>query len=209
MLLALQSRWQWPWVVWLPTVLLGGVGAWWLHQKHPREKDFGWANRVTLLRAVLLLLLLPLLWVPGETTLVWLACLTAALAALLDALDGALARRLRGATEFGARFDMETDGLFVGVLALLVWHMDRAGAWVLIGGLLRPALLLALPVWPVLARPLPPSLRRKRVAALQMVVLPLALCPLLSTSWASVLCALALLLLLWSFAVDVRRLLRT
>lgn len=209
MLLALQSRWQWPWVVWLPTVLLGGVGAWWLHQKYPREKDFGWANRVTLLRAVLLVLLLPLLWVPVETTLAWLACLTAAVAALLDALDGALARRLSGATEFGARFDMETDGLFVGVLALLVWQLDRAGAWVLIGGLLRPALLLALRVWPVLARPLPPSLRRKRVAALQMVVLPLALCPLLGASWAAALCALALLLLLWSFAVDVRGLLRT
>lgn len=207
--LDVQLRWQWPWPVWLPSLLLGGAGAWWLHRQHPRGMDFGWPNRVTLLRAALLVLLLPVLWVPVGPTLAWIVCLAATLAALLDALDGALARRLRVASAFGARFDMETDGLFVGVLALLVWQLDRAGPWVLIGGLLRPALLLALRVWPVLARPLPPSLRRKRVAGLQMVVLPLALCPLLSVPWASALCALALLLLLWSFAVDVQGLLRT
>lgn len=208
-LLCLQSRWQWPWVVGLPSLLVGGVGAFWLHWHHPRGMDFGWANRITLLRAVLLLLLLPMLWVPVDAALAWIVCLTAALAAVLDAVDGALARRLRAASEFGARFDMETDGLFVAVLTLLVWQLDRAGPWVLIGGLLRPALLLALRRWPVLARPLPPSRRRRRVAALQMVVLPLALCPLLPVTWASALCALALLLLLWSFVVDVHGLVRS
>lgn len=209
LLLCAQWRWQWPWVTGLPSLVLAVAGAGWLYAHFPRGMDFGWANRVTLLRAVLLVLLLPVLWVPVDATLAWIVCLTAALAALLDAVDGALARRLRAAGEFGARFDMETDGLFVCVLTLLVWQLDRAGAWVLTGGLLRPALLLAMRVWPELARPLPPSRRRKRVAALQMVVLPLALCPLLTVPWASTLCALALLLLLWSFAVDVRGLVRS
>lgn len=206
---AAQRLLQLPWLaLWPSLAAVAGVGAA-LYRLFPRHADFGWPNRITLLRAVLLLLLLACLWVPVDLHLAWAATLTAAVAALLDALDGAVARRIGQYSEFGARFDMETDGAFVLLLSLLVWHMNKAGIWVVLCGLLRPVLLLAMRPWPLLGRPLPPSSRRKQVAALQMVLLPLALCPLVSPQVATVLCALAVLSLLGSFAIDIRWLVRS
>lgn len=193
----------------LPSGVLVVATGLWLRSRFTAAGDFGWPNRITLLRVVLLLLLLAVLWVPVPVQLAWAASLTAAVAALLDAVDGAVARRLGQHSAFGARFDMEADGAFVLLLSLLVWHMNKVGVWVVLCGLLRPLLLLAMRVWPKLAAPLPPSARRKQVAALQMVVLPLALCPLVSPQLASVLCAVAVLSLLASFAIDIRWLVRT
>jgi phosphatidylglycerophosphate synthase len=67
---------------------------------------------------------------------------------VLDALDGAVARRLGEASEFGARFDLETDALFVAALsATLVARFDF-GPWLLLAGLLRSVLVLARAVFP-------------------------------------------------------------
>ena len=38
---------------------------------------------------------------------------------------------------YGARFDMETDAAFILVLSILVWQHGKAGAWVLLCGLMR------------------------------------------------------------------------
>ena len=192
-----------PWLALLPSITLALAGALLLWARFPAGVDFGWPNRVTLLRAVLLLVLLMALWVPIDVRLAWAAALTAAVAAALDAADGAIARRYGQHSAFGARFDMETDGAFVLLTALLVWHAERAGLWVVLCGLLRPALLVAMRYWPQLSRSLPPSPRRKRVAALQMVLLPLALCPLVPAPVAVLLCAVAVLSLVGSFAVDI------
>jgi len=117
------------------------AGASWLlwqtigaHAPHTR---FGAANRVTLLRLALVLLIAA---AAGESVaaphLAWGVVGLATSAALLDAMDGPLARASGLASEFGARFDMETDALLVLTLSVLAWQFDRAGAWVFAAGLI-------------------------------------------------------------------------
>ena len=69
-----------------------------------------------------------------------LAMALATVVAVLDGIDGWLARRTGMASDFGARFDMETDAALIMVLALLAWQFGKAGVWVLASGLLRYAL---------------------------------------------------------------------
>ena len=98
---------------------------------------FGAANAVTLARAVLVLLLLACLGVAATGALGWMLVALSVVAAALDGFDGALARGRGEASEFGARFDMETDALLILVLAALVWQHGKAGVWILLAGLLR------------------------------------------------------------------------
>lgn len=65
-----------------------------------------------------------------------------------DGLDGWLARRLHASSPQGAHFDMEADGYLVLVVGSLL--VERVGSWVLIGGLLRYAFVLA--TWAVPSR---------------------------------------------------------
>ncbi|MEJ1964856.1 MAG: CDP-alcohol phosphatidyltransferase family protein [Gammaproteobacteria bacterium] len=68
----------------------------------------------------------------------FIATVTAAIAASLDGIDGWLARSRHTASDFGARFDMETDAVLILALAALAWQFDKAGVWVLLSG--SPAL---------------------------------------------------------------------
>ena len=54
----------------------------------------------------------------GQHRLYWLAAGLFLLSAVLDAVDGAVARRLNSETEFGGRLDTEIDGLVVAIGAL-------------------------------------------------------------------------------------------
>ena len=60
----------------------------------------------------------------------------------LDGLDGWVARRFDQVSDFGARFDMESDSHTV--LLLDLWLVVQAGfpAWVLIAGVMRYAIVL-------------------------------------------------------------------
>ncbi len=164
---------------------------------------FGPANRVTLGRLVLVLALAATAGAAPSAALGWGLVVVATVAALLDALDGALARRSGLASPFGARFDMETDALLILVLALLLWQLGRVPAWVLAAGAMRYAFVAAAAAWPWLARPLPPSVRRQAVCVVQIVLLIVALGPIVPPALATALAALGLTLLAWSFAVDV------
>jgi phosphatidylglycerophosphate synthase len=174
---------------------------------HPHA-TFGAANRVTLGRAVGVLLLAGLAFEPASGPRAWAAVALAAAAASLDAVDGRLARRGGLASRFGARFDMETDALMILVLAVLAWRWERAGAWVLLAGLLRYAFVLGGALWPWLAGELPPSRRRQAICVVQVVGLIVALVPWLSAPQATAVAALSLGALCHSFAVDVRFLAR-
>jgi phosphatidylglycerophosphate synthase len=107
------------------------------------------------------------------------------------------------ASEFGARFDMETDALLVLALAVLAWQWDRAGAWVLLSGLLRYGFVAAGWLLPWLRRPLPPSRRRQTVCVVQIVVLLAVIAPLLPPGGSSPIALAGLLLLTASFAIDL------
>jgi phosphatidylglycerophosphate synthase len=94
----------------------------------------------------------------------------AAVALVLDAVDGWLARRTRTATALGARFDGEVDAFLILVLSVYVAHSTGAW-WVLAIGAARYAFLAA--EWPLtwMREPLPPRQWRKVVAATQGIVL--------------------------------------
>jgi len=183
-------------------LVLAGLAA------HAPNARFGVANRVTLARLALVALLAALVGEPQADAIAWGSIVLASGAALLDALDGPLARHDGLASDFGARFDMETDALLVLVLSLLVLHFDKAGAWVLAAGLMRYLFVLAALPWPWLARALPPSQRRKTVCVVQITSLIVCLGPIVTLPWSRALAAASLALLAASFTTDIAWLLR-
>src|ERR1700729_2042310 len=101
-----------------------------------------------------------------------LVALSAA-ALALDAVDGQVARRTGTATPLGARIDGETDAFLILVLSIAV--SQDYGGWVLAIGAARYVFLLA--GWPIpwLRAPLPPRFWRKVVAAIEGIVLTVAI----------------------------------
>ena len=177
------------------------------HAPHAR---FGAANGITLGRLALIALLAAAIGeVPADPAAFgWALVALATVAALLDAVDGPVARRRQEASPFGARFDMETDALLILVLCVLVLQQDKAGAWILASGAMRYAFVAAAWRWPWLARPLPPSRRRKTVCVAQIATLIVCLAPVVEASWAGLVAGAGLLALVGSFAADVRWLAR-
>jgi phosphatidylglycerophosphate synthase len=165
----------------------------------------GAANRVTLARAALVVpvFALALLRGPLEEAALWCVIALSTVAMVLDGVDGRVARRTGSQSAFGARFDMELDAALIMVLCALVWRGGKVGAWVLLIGLMRYAFVAAGWVWPALKAELPPSFRRKVVCVIQGVALLVALGPIVPTWLAVAGNAAALVLLAWSFAVDV------
>src|SRR4051794_4541233 len=103
---------------------------------HPFAR-FGPANRVTTLRALLVALVAGCIGEAPAPRVTAAAVAAATLATILDGVDGWLARRTGMMSAFGARFDMEVDALLIQLLCLLGWLWQKAGAWVLLSGLLR------------------------------------------------------------------------
>lgn len=183
---------------------VGGGGALlWLAARRLTAPTFGAANAVTLVRAVLALLLVASLGAAPTASLAWLLVAAATVAVALDGADGALARSRGESSEFGARFDMEIDALLILVLAALVWQHDKAGVWILLAGLLRYLFVAASYVAPPLGGQLPQSRRRQAVCVVQIVSLIGALAPVVAQPWSAALALAGLVLLVWSFGVDV------
>ncbi|HEY6877081.1 MAG TPA: CDP-alcohol phosphatidyltransferase family protein [Polyangiales bacterium] len=111
-------------------------------------------NAVTALRVVLTSALALFMHDP------WLQAATVFAIFVIDGLDGLLARRLGASSLQGAHFDMEADGYLVLVVCALL--LDRTGVWVLLGGLLRYAFVLA--TWLVPSRGEAPRSRIARYA---------------------------------------------
>tara|TARA_R100000306_G_scaffold62532_1_gene72200 strand:+ start:45166 stop:45918 length:753 start_codon:yes stop_codon:yes gene_type:complete len=183
----------------------------WFRQQIERRQPFGWANRVTLLRMVMTVLLAAM--VPfmnasdfaegGEVILSYGLIGIATCSLLLDGVDGFIARQMRQSSAFGARFDMEVDAAFILVLCLLLWRLEIAQPWVLAIGLMRYAFVTAALLLPVLNGQLAPSLRRKTICVVQVVSLIVCLHPLLNPAAAQMILGTALVLLASSFAKDI------
>ncbi len=181
----------------------------------PRRSRFGWANTVTLLRASWLCLLLAegvLLGLESSSARFWsdsrwLAFLALAFL-LLDGLDGWLARRRQAETTFGARFDMEVDGLFVLTLSLLLLLDERAGAWIVLAGASRYLFQLGGWLWPWMAALLPSHRRRKMVFVFVSLALIAGLWPGWSQPMGQAIVISALLFFALSLGTDLLWLLR-
>jgi len=175
--------------------------------EHPFPR-LGPANRVTIIRALLVALAAGLIGEPETPRVAAAAVAAGTVVALLDGVDGWLARRSRMASAFGGRFDMETDALLIMVLSVLVWQHDKAAVWILAAGLLRYAFVAAGWLLPWMAGHLTPTRRAKTVAVLSLVGLSLALAPFVARPLSTRVAAVTLAALAWSFALDVRRLWR-
>ena len=170
-----------------------------------RMRALGPANAVTLARASLVAavtaLVVTSLQRPVPTAA--LATLTG-VALALDGVDGLVARRWDCMSRLGARFDMEVDAFLILVLSVAVGA--TFGWWTVTIGAFRYVFLAASRIFPWLAAPLEPKRSRKVVAALQGVVLAVAVAGLLPAALTVVALIAALGALTWSFARDVRAL---
>lgn len=191
---------------------LGAALIWRGLPEHPHP-HFGAANRVTLARWGLVALFAALVGegVPhpplgAAPTAAWWLVVAATATALLDAVDGALARRAGMASAFGARFDMETDAAFTLVLCALVIQAGQTGVWVLASGLMRYGFVAAARIWPWLGAPLGPSKRRQTICVIQIATLIACLAPVVPPWLASALATLGLAVLTMSFAIDTKAL---
>jgi phosphatidylglycerophosphate synthase len=169
---------------------------------------FGPANQITLVRAVLVAGLAVHLLQPATPVAASRIVIIAIVAALLDGLDGWVARRTRTVSAFGSRFDMETDAALILVLAILAWRYGKAGPWVLLSGLLRYIFVAAGWRRPWMQGPLAATLRGKIVCVVQIVALIVAMAPTIAPPASSLVAAVGLLALCYSFFVDTLRLWR-
>jgi phosphatidylglycerophosphate synthase len=211
--LALVARTILPLTLWYPVKAVGLFSVVMLVtlsrvRAHHPFAQFGPANQLTTARAVLVVLVAGLI---GENGLPQVAATAAALglaATILDGLDGWLARQAGMASAFGARFDVEVDALLIQALAVLAWRYGKAGPWVLLSGLLRYGFVAAGWLLPWMHRPLTPTLRGRIICTVQIVALVLAVVPAVTTPVSTVIAALGLAALCYSFLVDTLRLWR-
>jgi phosphatidylglycerophosphate synthase len=129
----------------------------------------------------------------SHATPVALLVTLAAVALVLDAVDGWVARRTGTVTALGARFDGEVDAFLI--LALTVYVAPECGAWVLAIGAARYLFLAGEWLLPWMRAPLPPRRWRKVVAATQGVVLTVAAAGVLPRALTQALLVAALALL--------------
>lgn len=199
-----------------PALLYPGAGIVYLvlvaimmHGWPAGQQDLGWANRVTLTRALPIILLTAMLPLPEFINEHHLLVFTMALTALaLDGVDGWIARHAHCESRFGARLDMELDAFFILVLCLMLVIQDKAGPWIMAAGAMRYLFVAAAWWWPWLGEELQVSYRRKTICVWQVSTLMACLLPWVITPWSNLALALALLLLVISFAMDIAYLYR-
>jgi len=170
---------------------------------HHPFASFGPANQVSTTRAALATLVCALAFEPPSARVAALVSGVALGATLLDGLDGRLARQSGMSSAFGARFDLEIDALLIMALAVVAWRHDKAGAWVLLSGLMRYAFVAASWVWAWLDRPLRPSVRRQAVCVVQVGGLIITVFPAVVRPASAIIAAASLIVLSYSFLVDV------
>jgi phosphatidylglycerophosphate synthase len=181
-------------------VMIVSIGF--LREHHPFAR-FGAANQITTIRALLVSLIVSLVGEPRTAVIAASAAGVSLVVTMLDGVDGWLARRHRTASAFGARFDMETDAFLILALSILAWQYEKAGAWVVLSGLLRYAFVAAGALWTWLRAPLPPSRRRQAVCVLQIACLIVTIVPTVVPPMSTVVAAIALLALAGSFLIDI------
>ena len=176
---------------------------------HTPHRSFGVANAVTLIRATAATLMMGVVseMLLGGSLVVnaalsWILVATATAALLLDGVDGWAARQTGMVSDFGARFDMEADALFLLTMSLLAYATGKVGIWVLVSGLMRYVFVLCGWLWAPLTAQLLPLWRRKAIYAVQVSALIAALAPVVPAEVAHATCLVGLVLLSYSFGTD-------
>ena len=148
----------------------------------PLYKELGLANRLTLLRALLIASVAGFLFQPwpGGTILSWLPGMLYFCAAILDRVDGYVARRTKHGSILGSELDTVSDALGLAVATLLAFNYGQVHWTYLLLGIAYyffhgGILLRKRRGQPV--HPLPPSIHRRAWAGFQMGFLVVALWP--------------------------------
>lgn len=168
---------------------------------------FGLCNTVTLGRAALLSMLFGALF-EVDTVSPWVVFWVALLILSLDGVDGWLARRSKLKSDFGARFDMETDAALGAVLAVWLLTSGTTGLEILVLGFMRYAFVVAGLAWSALRRELPESMRRKAICVVQIGALITLVFPHLPDNFVAPISIIAAALLFVSFVIDTAWLVR-
>ena len=176
-----------------------------MRSDHPAVLPADW---VTLTRTLLIAVIAGLVADSFSRPVPITALVTLSSVALaLDAMDGQVARRTGTVTPLGGRIDGEVDAFLILLLSIAVSR--DYGSWVLAIGAARCVLLLAGWLIGWLAAPLPPRYWRKVVAAVQGIVLTVAVSGVVDSRTGTIAVAVALVLLIESFGRDVIWLYRT
>ena len=88
-------------------------------------------NKLTILRAVMILFFLVFLYIPGGWSK-WVALAIFIAASLTDMLDGKIARKYNLVTNFGKFMDPLADKLLVCSALIALSDLDRIPAWIVI-----------------------------------------------------------------------------
>jgi phosphatidylglycerophosphate synthase len=192
----------------IPYVLAGLIIIARIRSHHPHAR-FGLANVLTIIRLVLTCLFAGLALenvisrnpIPAAAAWFFFAAATAAL--VLDGFDGLAARKQGTASAFGSRFDMEVDALLILFLSVAAFALNKAGAWIVMSGALRYIYIVAGWIAPHLSDPLPHSWRRKVISVVQGGTLAALMAPIIMPPLSTFAAAVALALLIYSFAADV------
>jgi CDP-diacylglycerol--glycerol-3-phosphate 3-phosphatidyltransferase len=151
---------------------------------------FGWGNRLTLLRGLMISLVAGFLlsaWPAGWQG--WLPALLYTIADVADYLDGYAARITNHATRLGERLDMEFDGLGLVIVTLLAVWYGQLPAWYLPIGLARYFFVFGLWLRQRRSLPLyalPPSKHRRIFAGFQMAFMSVVLWPIVPATGAAI-----------------------
>ena len=177
-----------------------------LHLPHLR---FGPANRLSLLRGVIIAVLAGFAWnTPATPTVEWVVCILAISTLILDGLDGAVARRSGIISTLGARLDCELDGLLTLVLSIIVYSSGRVDAFILLAGSMHYLFFAARFVKLVPTVELPSSFRRQTAGVVSSFLLVVCCAPSMGANIDTALALTAVLLLTSSFASDLATLIR-
>ena len=145
---------------------------------------FGAGNLASLFRGALIAALYGFLFSPlPDGWLAWLPGVLYTTAAIVDGVDGALARLTNHTTKFGEIMDMYYDGLGMLVATGLIVQYGRVPAWYLLIGMVRYFFLFGMWLRIRLGKVnhvMPPSVRRRGMAALQMGFVSVMMWPLFS-----------------------------
>lgn len=137
--------------------------------------------------------------------LAWLPAALFAGEALLDAVDGALARATDTTSAFGARLDTEADALALLVGSVVAVRFGAAPVLYLAVGFARYGFVVGLAVRRYRGNPvsdLPERESRRLLAAAQMLVLALVLVPALEPTLSRLLATAGMIPFLLGFARD-------
>ncbi|MBI4928136.1 MAG: CDP-alcohol phosphatidyltransferase family protein [Anaerolineae bacterium] len=168
--------------------------------------SLGLANWITVLRAMLLALLAGLALLPRPNgAAAWLPGILYLLAAVMDFVDGWVARVTHRSTRLGEALDMHWDGFGVLVASLALVRYGQAPAWYALVGLARYLFIWGL-AWrerrglPVF--PMQPSHSRRWLAGVQMGFIAAVLLPIFTPPATGFAATLFMLPLMVSFLRD-------